>query len=40
VKILELEKERGRLRVAPLEALDGTPVLDIKPVLRGPDTEQ
>jgi len=35
VKILELEKERGRLLVAPLEALDGTPVLDIKPVLRG-----
>jgi len=40
VKILELEKERGRLRVAPLEALDGTPVLDIKPVLRGPAPEQ
>lgn len=24
----------GRLEVAPLEAIDGTPVLDIKPVLR------
>jgi tRNA-Thr(GGU) m(6)t(6)A37 methyltransferase TsaA len=24
-----------RLRVGPLEALDGTPVVDIKPVLRG-----
>lgn len=27
----------GRLRVAPLEAIDGTPVLDIKPVL-SPDS--
>ena len=35
VKILELERETGRLLVAPLEALDGTPILDIKPVLRG-----
>ncbi len=26
----------GRLRVGPLEAIDGTPVVDIKPVLRGP----
>jgi tRNA-Thr(GGU) m(6)t(6)A37 methyltransferase TsaA len=25
-----------RLRVAPLEAIDGTPVVDIKPVLSGP----
>ena len=25
----------GRLRVGPLEAIDGTPVVDIKPVLRG-----
>jgi tRNA (Thr-GGU) A37 N-methylase len=25
-----------RLRVGPIEALDGTPVLDIKPVLGGP----
>ena len=41
VKILELERETGRLLVAPLEALDGTPVLDIKPVLResGPFSE-
>ena len=41
VKILELEKEKGRLLVAPLEALDGTSVLDIKPVLResGPFSE-
>jgi tRNA-Thr(GGU) m(6)t(6)A37 methyltransferase TsaA len=28
--------EDGRLRVGPLEAIDGTPVVDIKPVLRGP----
>ncbi len=26
-------QSRGRLRVYPLEALDGTPILDIKPVL-------
>jgi tRNA (Thr-GGU) A37 N-methylase len=28
-----LGREGGRLRVAPLEALDGTPVADIKPVI-------
>ena len=32
VKIIEVEK-RGRVRVRPLEVLDGTPVIDIKPVL-------
>jgi len=32
VRVLEVEKG-GRLRVGPLEALDGTPVVDIKPVL-------
>lgn len=32
VEVLEIEK-RGRLRVCPLEALDGTPIVDIKPVL-------
>ena len=26
--------EKGRLRVGPLEAIDGTPVIDLKPVLR------
>ena len=26
--------DNGRLRVGPLEAIDGTPVVDIKPVLR------
>jgi tRNA-Thr(GGU) m(6)t(6)A37 methyltransferase TsaA len=33
VKVLEIDPP-GRLRVEPLEALDGTPVIDIKPVLR------
>jgi tRNA-Thr(GGU) m(6)t(6)A37 methyltransferase TsaA len=28
--------EKNRLRVGPIEALDGTPVVDIKPVLEGP----
>ena len=28
-----LEKDGGRLLVAPLEAVDGTPVIDIKPVI-------
>ena len=32
VTVLEVDSGRG-LRVAPLEALDGTPLLDIKPVL-------
>jgi len=31
VTVLEIDPQRG-LRVQPLEALDGTPVLDIKPV--------
>ena len=29
-----LAPRRSRLRVGPLEAIDGTPVLDVKPVLR------
>ena len=33
VKVLEIGPKR--LRVAPLEAIDGTPVVDIKPVLEG-----
>lgn len=33
VKILEVDETRSRLKVAPLEAIDGTPVVDIKPVL-------
>lgn len=31
VRILDIGN--GRLRVAPLEAIDGTPIVDIKPVL-------
>ena len=27
---------RNRLRIGPIEAIDGTPVVDIKPVLAGP----
>jgi tRNA-Thr(GGU) m(6)t(6)A37 methyltransferase TsaA len=34
VQVLE-RKAPARLRVRPLEALDGTPVVDIKPVLSG-----
>jgi tRNA-Thr(GGU) m(6)t(6)A37 methyltransferase TsaA len=28
--------EAGRLRVGPIEAIDGTPVVDLKPALRTP----
>ena len=37
VEILEIQKP-ARVRVSPLEALDGTPVIDIKPVL--PEAEE
>ena len=33
VEVLEVDLH-GRLRVRPLEALDGTPIIDIKPILR------
>lgn len=33
VSVLEVSEQK--LRVAPLEAIDGTPVVDIKPVLAG-----
>ena len=33
-----LEVAGQRLRVAPLEAIDGTPIIDIKPVLGPQDT--
>jgi tRNA (Thr-GGU) A37 N-methylase len=33
VEVLQIDAQ-GRLRVRPLEALDGTPVIDIKPILR------
>ena len=32
-QVTVLEVAGGRLRVAPLEAIDGTPIVDIKPVL-------
>jgi tRNA-Thr(GGU) m(6)t(6)A37 methyltransferase TsaA len=32
VRIIEIDKQRG-IKVYPLEAIDGTPVIDIKPVL-------
>ena len=35
-QVTVLEVARHRLRVAPLEAIDGTPVIDIKPVLGPP----
>ena len=34
VSVLEIAGHR--LRVGPLEAIDGTPIVDLKPVLRGP----
>ena len=33
VKVIQIDAQR-RLKVGPLEALDGTPVIDIKPVLK------
>jgi tRNA-Thr(GGU) m(6)t(6)A37 methyltransferase TsaA len=33
-RVTVLETEPGRLRVHPLEAVDGTPLVDIKPVIR------
>ena len=35
VKVLELKS--GRLQVGPIEAIDGTPVIDIKPVIETND---
>jgi tRNA-Thr(GGU) m(6)t(6)A37 methyltransferase TsaA len=32
-RVSVLEVAEGRLRVSPLEAIDGTPIIDIKPVL-------
>ena len=36
-RVTVLEVAEQRLRVAPIEAIDGTPVVDIKPVLAGGD---
>ena len=33
VEVLEIDMQ-GRLRMRPLEALDGTPIIDIKPILQ------
>lgn len=38
-RVTVLEEARQGLRVAPLEAIDGTPIIDIKPVL-GPVEER
>ena len=35
VSVLEVVDAQRKLRVAPLEAIDGTPIVDIKPVLAG-----
>lgn len=35
VTVLEIDKLRG-IRVYPLEAIDGTPIVDIKPILAKP----
>jgi tRNA-Thr(GGU) m(6)t(6)A37 methyltransferase TsaA len=35
VKVLEIRE--NRIKVAPLEAIDGTPVVDIKPILANSD---
>jgi tRNA (Thr-GGU) A37 N-methylase len=32
-----LERDGVRVRVSPLEALDGTPLIDVKPVIGGVD---
>jgi tRNA-Thr(GGU) m(6)t(6)A37 methyltransferase TsaA len=37
VEVLEIQ-ESDRIRVGPLEALDGTPVIDMKPIL--PESEE
>ena len=36
-RVTVLEATEQKLRVAPLEAIDGTPIVDIKPVLSGSD---
>ena len=37
VTVLAVDEGGLRIRVAGLEALDGTPIVDVKPVLGGPD---
>ena len=37
VKVLALDKERGRIEIDAIDCLDGTPVLDIKPYIPAND---
>ena len=39
-RVSVLEVIDGKLRVAPLEAIDGTPIVDIKPVLSADPSER
>ena len=39
-RVTVLAVEPHKLRVAPLEAIDGTPIIDLKPVLTGSDPSQ
>jgi len=39
-RVLVLEVMGDKLRVAPLEAIDGTPIIDIKPVLSVDSSER
>jgi tRNA-Thr(GGU) m(6)t(6)A37 methyltransferase TsaA len=38
VSVLEITEQK--IRVAPMEAIDGTPIVDIKPVLTGSDLSE
>ena len=40
VSVLEVMAAEQKLRVAPLEAIDGTPIVDIKPVLTSDASER
>ena len=39
-RVTVLDVSEIKLRVAPLEAIDGTPIVDIKPVLSGTDPSE
>ena len=39
-RVSVLEVVEGRVRVTPLEAIDGTPLVDIKPVLAGSPSDR
>lgn len=39
-RVSVLEVTEHKLRVAPLEAVDGTPLVDIKPALKGPSPSE